>query len=1294
MDRRKKQQGPPLQEISFPAYELLMALSRAAHAIQMAHTPDDFYQAVGKEMQALGGEASLLMMADSGSDLSIAYTSFSASLIHKAEKLTGLSVREYRIPIKTDGIYERVLKGKRPIFLDNDRTMILDAVPDKIHPMVDAILNLFRLQRGILAPLYLDQKAVGFLKMNGKFLNEESISVVESFASQIAAGLHKVHLIQKMQEELDARIRAEEALKRNRNLLLALSRAAQAVQQAHTLDDVYQAVGEQIKALGHDAVILFASDDQQYLTYAFSTLPKDIIQACEKLTGLSIKNYRFLLPKDSLYGQALKNEKGYYDQWTIEAVSQAIPDRIRPLAGKLIQLLRIEKSIIVPLSMEGKIFGTLTVASPSILKEDIPAIESFAAQVAIQIHSTRLAQQARQELIERKLAEEKVRKTEIHFRALIENATDGIMVLNPDGTIRYASPGVTRILGYETDAMMGMSAFQLIHPADLIPLMQVFLSGVSDPGFIHRGEYRFRRKDGEWGYLEIVAHYLMNDPVIAGIIINGRDITLRKQSENALQESERKFHGVITNSADGIALTDEEGRIIEFNNAFEEITGCKREEVLGKFMWELHFRLLPPPGLGEEKQERFVESVKNVLKTGQSLYFQRAMETPITLPNGSTRIIQQRLFSIRTEKGWRVGSISRDSTESKRVENIVRASEEWHRVLYEDNPSIYFTTNAQGIVLSVNRSGIQQLGFSKEELIGQAIFTIFHPDDREAFRQHFTNCIQNVGVTYQIEARKIHQNGRILWVRESACAVYNRDGGIVVLLTCGDITSWKEAEDAARRVEERFHALIENAPDGVALIGADGAVTYSSPAARMIFGYHPDHPINATPWEYIHPEDSLLVFRTIYELIQNPAQISTIQYRYKHLDGSWHWVESVFTNLLASPDIQAIVINFRDITDRKNVENSLRLQFENLNILYRITATLSRSEKLEDIYSIALTSIKIALAAERASILLFDTDGVLRFKAWDGLSDEYRQATQGHSPWTRDTLDPHPLLVPDVRGDASLEELRPVILAEGIQALGFIPLTHLGKLLGKFMVYYDAPRIFSEEEIQLAQTLAQHVSFAIARKHANEELLATAESLEIAHRELQEMFAHEQMLARTDGLTGLCNRRYFFEIASREFNAAQRYQRALTIILMDVDGFKQINDTLGHAVGDIVLTQVGKMAASQLRSVDTIARYGGDEFIILLPETNSEQAQLIAERIRETVASHSINTGEKKLTIFLSIGIAETIHGTSSREDTSIEDIIRRADGALYKAKRLGRNRIATDESAEISNDASSEAIR
>lgn len=159
--------------------------------------------------------------------------------------------------------------------------------------------------------------------------------------------------------------------------------------------------------------------------------------------------------------------------------------------------------------------------------------------------------------------------------------------------------------------------------------------------------------------------------------------------------------------------------------------------------------------------------------------------------------------------------------------------------------------------------------------------------------------------------------------------------------------------------------------------------------------------------------------------------------------------------------------------------------FERLGAL---TEALGRAGSLDGMCHEALDALGDTVNPDRSAILSFDRDGVMRFMAWRGLSDRYRQATEGHSPWPRDAADPQPVLVTDAEADPTLEGLRDVITAEGIRSLGFIPLLSGGRLLGKFMLCYERPHRFSQTEVRLAQAVALRAALAIQRQATEEEL--------------------------------------------------------------------------------------------------------------------------------------------------------------------------------------------------------------
>jgi PAS domain S-box-containing protein len=160
-------------------------------------------------------------------------------------------------------------------------------------------------------------------------------------------------------------------------------------------------------------------------------------------------------------------------------------------------------------------------------------------------------------------------------------------------------------------------------------------------------------------------------------------------------------------------------------------------------------------------------------------------------------------------------------------------------------------------------------------------------------------------------------------------------------------------------------------------------------------------------------------------------------------------------------------------------------------LLYRLAAAANNAGQAEDVFEAALTAIEGALNTARASILVFDADGVMRFRAWHGLSASYRRAVDGHSPWSRDSQNPQPIGSGDVETDPAMASYLPLFRSEGIRALAFIPLVAGGRLIGKFMVYYDRPHEVRTQDIDLAQAIANHVAAAISRAADTAELQQT-----------------------------------------------------------------------------------------------------------------------------------------------------------------------------------------------------------
>ena len=183
-------------------------------------------------------------------------------------------------------------------------------------------------------------------------------------------------------------------------------------------------------------------------------------------------------------------------------------------------------------------------------------------------------------------------------------------------------------------------------------------------------------------------------------------------------------------------------------------------------------------------------------------------------------------------------------------------------------------------------------------------------------------------------------------------------------------------------------------------------------------------------------------------------------------------------------------------------------------------------------------------------------------------------------------------------------------------------------------------------------------------------LQALADQAAIAIENAQ-LFEEMEKLAITDSLTGLYNRRYFFAFAENEIERSKRYKKHLSIIMVDIDHFKKINDSFGHQAGDLVLKEIADICLAILRKVDVMCRYGGEEFVVLLPETEVADAAHAAERMCTAISSLRLKTEKGDVSVSVSIGVAEM-----EKSRASFEKLLAAADTALYSAKEAGRNRV------------------
>jgi diguanylate cyclase (GGDEF)-like protein len=307
----------------------------------------------------------------------------------------------------------------------------------------------------------------------------------------------------------------------------------------------------------------------------------------------------------------------------------------------------------------------------------------------------------------------------------------------------------------------------------------------------------------------------------------------------------------------------------------------------------------------------------------------------------------------------------------------------------------------------------------------------------------------------------------------------------------------------------------------------------------------------------------------------------------------------------------------------------------------RLTMILDLESALQEISELT----RIAVAAEKCRIVPaehFEQLADLELPAFIA-----RQAIEQRSV----------VIIPDLSSQS--EQSRSANVQPVIRSVLCVPVMVEEGLVALIYTYKVDPnsRPFDRHDVQLVVTSSRQAGLTIQRA----QLLERARKLE--------------QLAITDSLTGLHNRRQILDQSELEFQRAQRFHRALTVLMLDLDDLKQINDTYGHQVGDQALRTVADKGRQQLREVDSIGRLGGDEFVIALAETDLDGGRVVAERIRQSINDTPIITPGDTLNISTTIGMA-----TMGEKTATLAELLSQADSALMKAKKAGKNQIAVAE--------------
>ena len=511
---------------------------------------------------------------------------------------------------------------------------------------------------------------------------------------------------------------------------------------------------------------------------------------------------------------------------------------------------------------------------------------------------------------------EALKVSEAQFRNFFENAADAIFIADIESKIIVdANKAACRLLMMPLYEIVGLHHARL-HPDDETEnILEVFNDDVER---IARGfkalpiEKQIVRSDGKKIPVEILA---------SRVTFNGkqcmlgtfRDLTGRENAEDALIESQQLFRNLTQISPVGIFRTRADGYTTYVNPRWSELSGISSEDAIGDgWIRAVH------PDDRESLLEGWNEDVKKKIQSVSEYRFLKPDGSIVWVMGNAAPEIED------GEVAGYIGTIT-DITERKIAEEALRDSRREFQHYFDSASVGMSVTLPDKTWIEVNQCLCDMLGYTRDELTGLPWDKISFPDDLPENTALFQQALEGKIDHYELDKRFIRKDGEIVYITLSVVCQRNEDGSVRHFLSSYiNITGRKKAEETLLKAENHFRALIEKAPDGVALINAEGEFSFISPSAKKMFGHAPDDSIFNNPADHTHPDDLDMVHSELEKIIQDPTYIPTLQYRFISKDGTWKWIESTFSNLLSNPEIEAIVINFRDINDRKEYEELVK----------------------------------------------------------------------------------------------------------------------------------------------------------------------------------------------------------------------------------------------------------------------------------------------------------------------------------------------------------------------------------
>ena len=903
--------------------------------------------------------------------------------------------------------------------------------------------------------------------------------------------------------------------------------------------------------------------------------------------------------------------------------------------------------------------------------------------------------------------------SEARFRGLVEKSSVGVYLFHRR-RLSYCNPRMAELLGLDSVALGDTPLAALIHPDDFRGLWRKYMRLELGEATHGQHEFRMRRANGEFIWVAAFGSRIDYEgaPAVIGTLI---DISERKHAEDAIRKSEENLRVTLEGIGDGVIATDPHGRITLMNAVAQGLTGWSAQDAQGQPLHQV-LRLLDPetrgaiPTLGPEA-ERGHGAVREAL-----LLSREGGECPVAFKESPIRLAPD---------GEVAGGVFvlRDQTAQHRLITVLREGERRYRALFEVNPHpMWVCERATGRFLAVNDAAVAHYGYERPEFLSMTLDALLPEGGSPSIRASLERM--NGGARQHGLDRHRLKDGRVIEaeVVSHPLAFGGRDA---VVMLVNDVTERCRAEAALLASEARFRALFEQAAVGVAQFERDsGLFVQVNRRCCAIVGRQPDQIVGATIESLMHPGDVDAYRRQMAELSAGNRPELYLEQRWCREDGSEVDVYVAVT-AMALPDGnrsgQCIAV-IEDVSDRKQAERAVRqFQFMVESAMEEIYLA-KPSGDLVYVNAAAARSVDLSVDEMlRVGFAGFDLRHGKAFpaffralKAGENAVVETTHQTKTGRRVTKEMQAVYLRIeeqefacafARDITERKRFEErlrlagkvfqaAREAILVTDVDRRIIAVNPAFEEMTGYSQeeVIGKDPRILRsdlhDEDFYTArwQTIEREGSWRgeIWNRQKNGRLSPVMQTIVEVRDEagvlvnyvsvstdistLRRAEERVRRLAYYDALTGLPNRELLADRAKLALAQHGRNEKQLAVLFLDLDRFKYVNDSLGHQEGDMLLKKVADRLLALVRETDTIARVGGDEFVLLLPDVGRDGASNVADKIMASFNAPFEISGDS-FAVTVSVGISLFPH-----DGTHFEALLKNADTAMYRAKQMGRN--------------------